>query len=316
MFILLYVLRLLCCFLWYTILYCWRNLLNILNGIRLPSTPELILCVMHVLLLLELDYNLVNMTDFMLWKLRWFIFAESKLLPCWVLFYWLWLIILSNLLHWPVTSQWSLVYLLPPYHTNLHIILKWLGFQHSPQLCHMQGSVSAVFLSHSISNYPLFSVSYGLYCHVLVCYVSTESNSLVCFMLFSATFCTLCYSTPWAHNSSFLLVGSSMSSNVNITLKSSLIMPPSPSPFWIVLLVAYHTPYSHILPPLFIVWPTISGQIYCFFCVVFHIRVILQFHCGHGLNFCLVSRRDFCCSAFLFVFMVECLYKLKTFPNL
>ena len=53
--------------------------LNILNGIKLPSTSESILNVTSVHLWLELDSNLVNIKDFTLTILRYFTLTTSKL---------------------------------------------------------------------------------------------------------------------------------------------------------------------------------------------------------------------------------------------
>ena len=53
---------------------------------------------------------------------------------------------------------------------------------------------------------------------------------LASFMLFSASFCVLCGSTAWAHYITPLLVVSSMSSDVDASLKISLIMSSSSNP--------------------------------------------------------------------------------------
>ena len=59
---------------------------NILNGSRLPSASESILYVMHALLWLVLDSNMVKITDFMLSKVRYCILTKSTLLSWWSFF--------------------------------------------------------------------------------------------------------------------------------------------------------------------------------------------------------------------------------------
>ena len=55
------------------------NILNILNGIELPSAPQSILHMILVYLSLVLDSNLVNITDITLSGLMYFILTTSKL---------------------------------------------------------------------------------------------------------------------------------------------------------------------------------------------------------------------------------------------
>ena len=119
--------------------------------------------------------------------------------------------------------------------------------------------------------------SYGPHGHTFMCYV-LQIQILWPHMLFGASFCTHCASTLLAHNTTLSLIVSSVSSNVNTSLKILLIMPSSSSPCVNVLLATYPSLYNHILPPLPVTCQAFLGR-FIFFCVVFNIGVIAQFFC-------------------------------------
>ena len=114
-------------------------------------------------------------------------------------------------------------------HTDVQTALKWLVFHILHIFCHMQGTVFAHALFHSICSFPPFHVlGASLLCLSTLCL--TISNSLASFMLCNATFCALYTSTLCVLISTLSLMACSMSSNATISLKILLIMPPSFSP--------------------------------------------------------------------------------------
>ena len=115
--------------------------------------------------------------------------------------------------------------------TNLHVTSKWLGFPYSTNVFPYQGTVLVCALLHRICNYLLLYVSCGPYHYVWECYASKSQTLLASFTLFSAIFCVLCTSDLWVHDHTVLLMTSSMSPHVATSLKISLFMPSSSSPF-------------------------------------------------------------------------------------
>ena len=142
-----------------------NNAFNILNAIRLPSAPESILHVMYAPLWLVLDSNLVNITHFLLSKLRYFIVTKSKFLS-----FGLVASAVAWHLDWPHGLTSCLLVVSGPSAVSVLIYtLPWSGWDFC--IFCMQGIVSADALSHNICSCPFFSVSYWPHCHVLVCCV-------------------------------------------------------------------------------------------------------------------------------------------------
>ena len=164
---------------------------------------------MHALLWMVSHSNLVNITNLTWSRLRLFIFTKSNLL------YWL-----SCIIGWDLSSCLTLWIELPLLGVlqsicclcaDMHTTLKLLAFSHS---LHLFLYVGLYLYRCPISKLFQFSTHFcflGASLSCLCLLYLTESNYLASFMLFSDCFCTLCASTHWAHNSTFLLAVLSMS---------------------------------------------------------------------------------------------------------
>ena len=180
----------------------WNRILNILNGIMLPSLLMLISYVISALFWLALDSNLAKITDFTLSKFNYIIFTRSKFLP-----------LSSCPLVWDSSSCWisctALLLcgdLLPCVCLCilLYTALNWFTF---PDPLYFLPYAMYQFCGYPVPKYLQFPTNFFSFTLSLFCLfwssfclsLLIESNCFVSLTLSNTAFCTVCASTLGPH---------------------------------------------------------------------------------------------------------------------